>query len=136
MSKTTSAVQLVRDPGALTRALKRLHDFFESKIKSPLRRHEHYVPSRPAATSEVATNAEGRGAAAGAGGTAMSRAHKTSRGPRRPGWPKLLKCLRCDVPRLASGPEDRLHVRCRAEVAQLDGERGAPSVPPGSTRAD
>ena len=30
-------------------------------------------------------------------------------------WPRSLPCLRCDRPRLATGPGDRLHPKCRAE---------------------
>jgi hypothetical protein len=31
----------------------------------------------------------------------------------RPGWPRELPCLRCDRLRLARGPGDRLHDKCR-----------------------
>lgn len=36
------------------------------------------------------------------------------------GWPKLRPCLFCDRLRLAQGPEDRLHERCRAQLAHLE----------------
>ena len=34
---------------------------------------------------------------------------------KRPGWPRELPCLRCDRLRLASGPGDRLHDKCRGD---------------------
>ena len=37
----------------------------------------------------------------------------TLKPPKRPGWPRELPCLRCDRLRLATGPGDRLHDKCR-----------------------
>ena len=34
----------------------------------------------------------------------------------RPGWPKVLPCLRCGRARVATGPGDRFHASCRAIV--------------------
>ena len=37
----------------------------------------------------------------------------------RPGWPKMAPCLYCGLLRLASGPDDRLHVPCRRYQAAI-----------------
>jgi hypothetical protein len=42
---------------------------------------------------------------------------------RRPGWPKLLPCLRCDRPRPATHAGDRFHPHCREVITSA--EQGA-----------
>ena len=39
---------------------------------------------------------------------------------RRRGWPRILVCLRCGKPRLATRPNDRLHVHCALSAADFD----------------
>ncbi len=50
----------------------------------------------------------------------MTARLKTSREPRRPGWPKLLKCLGCARPRSATSPSDRLCDACRASARRVE----------------
>lgn len=42
----------------------------------------------------------------------------------QPGFPKVLVCLLCGRPRVAMGPADRLHPRCRKAVVEADRDAG------------